>query len=315
MRFTVTLAETVTEALAATGEYRAGGTDVQARRRAGLSDGPLVDIHRLDELAGIHRADDGSLTLGALVPIRTLATDERIRHDYPGLAQAAGALATPQIRQMATLGGSLLQRTRCPYYRHPQIQCYKTGDSACPARAGANPHGVLFDLGPCAYPHPSTTGMALLASEAHYTVHGQTARPLAALYGDGSDPRRDHTLAPGDLLTGVQLPVPLPGERAAYFRAITRAEAEWPLVECLARLAIVAGKIDRARVAVGGVANIPLRLPSVEAALEGRPLRQNLLEQAAGQATARANPLPQTAYKATFLINTVLEALERAAQQ
>jgi len=309
----ITIADTVDEALATTGEYRAGGTDVQARRRRGLSRGPLVDIHRLPGYDSISRDEAGATTIGALVKLQTVATDEEMENLYPGLAQAAGALATPQIRNMATLGGSLLQRTRCWYYRHPQVECYKSGADHCPARAGHNPNGVIFDLGPCVYAHPATMGMALLAYEATYTIHGQEPHPLAELFGDGTNPYHDHTLAADQLLTHVHLPPPVADEKAAYFRVIARAEAEWPMVECLARLVVAQDTITLARVAVGGVANIPLRLPAVEAALEGETLGQALLEEAAGRAAEGANPLPQTAYKVKFLVNGVLETLERAA--
>ena len=309
----ITLAQSTEEAIAATGEYRAGGTDVQARRRSGLSSGPLVDIRRLPGYDSVTWGHDGAATIGALVTLHRMATDEAIALHYPGLAQAAATLATPQIRHAATLGGSLLQRTRCWSYRHPHIQCYKSGGSRCPAREGHNPNGVVFDRGPCVYPHPSTVGMALLAYEAKFTTHGRPTRPVTALYGDGSDPARDHLLDPDELLTGVRLPPPRAGEKAAYFRAMARAEAEWPIVECLARLVLDAGRIAVARVAVGGVANVPLRLPPVEAALEGQPSDPAVLKEAAARAAEDTNPLPQTAHKVTFLVNTVLETLERAA--
>ena len=309
----VTMAGTAEEAIAASGEYRAGGTDVQARRRSGLSTGPLVDIHRLEGYDRISRDEAGATTIGAMVRLHTMASDETILRDYPGLARTAGALATPQIRQMATLGGSLLQRTRCWYYRHPQITCFKSGEDGCPAREGHNPNGVVFDLGPCVYPHPATMGMALLAYEATFTIHGQDPLPLSELFGDGSDPSQDHTLAADELLTRIHLPPPVTEEKAAYLRVIARAEAEWPTVECLARLAVAENTITMARVAVGGVANIPLRLRQVEAALEGEALSQRLLEEAAGRAGEGTNPLPQTAYKVRFLVNGILEALERAA--
>jgi xanthine dehydrogenase YagS FAD-binding subunit len=309
----ITLARTAEEAVAATGEFRAGGTDVQERRRSGIARGALVDIHLLTGYDRIDWRADGAATIGALVTIDAIASDPRIRAAYPGLALAAGGLATPQIRQVGTLGGSLLQRTRCWYFRHPAFNCYKRGGDTCPARTGQHQHGVIFDLGPCVFPHPSTLGMALLAYEAEIEVHGQGWRPAEALFGDGSDPHRDHLLEPGELLTQAALPAPLAGERAAYFRAITRAEAEWPLVEALARLALDDhGTISFARIGVGGVANVPLRLPQVEAALLGQPATAETLERAAARATEGVTSLPLTGYKVALLRGVVLEALERA---
>ncbi|MCB0036774.1 MAG: FAD binding domain-containing protein, partial [Anaerolineales bacterium] len=165
----LTIATTVEEATQAAGEIRAGGTDVQERRRAGLSHGPLVDIHKVAGLDQIESTPSGT-TIGALVKIDTAATDPHIVPSYAGLAQAAAGLATPQIRWMGTMGGALLQKTRCHFFRHPAYSCYKSGGDDCPAREGHNPNGVVFDLGPCVFPHPATLGMALLAYEAEVEI-------------------------------------------------------------------------------------------------------------------------------------------------
>lgn len=306
----LTMATSQEQAVTAPGEYRAGGTDVQDRRRSDLSPGPLVDIHRLPGLNQIDWQDDGSAVIGALVTIDTLANDPAVQKAYPGLAQAAGGLATPQIRLMGTLGGGLLQRTRCPYFRHPAYSCFKTGGDGCHARDGHNPNGVVFDLGPCVYPHPSTLGVALLAYEASVALSDGTNLSAADLFGDGSDPTRDNVLEPAQLLTHVHLPPPVAGEKTAYFRSISRAEAEWPIVECLVRLKVEAGLITLARVGVGGVANIPLRLPAVEAALENHSPDSTLFEKAAQIAAEGVNPLPQTAAKVAFLVGTVGHTLQ-----
>lgn len=307
----ITIAATPEEALQASGEFRAGGTDLQTRRRAGISDGPLVDIRNLQGYDVISWRQDGGASLGALVTLHELAADPGFSRGYPGISQSAAGLATPQIRYMATLGGSLLQHTRCWYYRHPDFRCYKKGEPLCPARDGHNPNGVIFDLSPCVYPHPSTMGMALLAYDAQFETFGDNPRPIADLYGDGSDPARDHTLQPDQLLTQIHLPSPASGERTAYFRAISRAEAEWPTVEAMARLKIEDDRITMARLAVGGVAHIPMRLPQVEEALIGQPARPETVHNAAPLAAQGANPLPETRYKVDILIGTVLEVIER----
>jgi xanthine dehydrogenase YagS FAD-binding subunit len=302
------------EATAQAGEVRAGGTDLQERRHLGLAKGPLRDLR---DLAGLDelRLDGGRLRIGARVTVAQLAASELVRAHYPGLALAAGSLATPQIRAVATVGGNLLQRVRCWYFRHPQLRCFKSGGDSCPARAGDHLFHVCFDQGPCIAPHPSTVGMALTAYEAEVEVAGPSARsPIAigALYGDGSDPRHEHTLGAQDLLTAVVLPPPVAGERGAYFRAIGRAFAEWPLVEVTALLWLDGGRIVRARVAMGGVANTPLRLHAVEAALLGHAADAATLAAAAAHATDGAKPLPMTAYKLQVIPGAVLETLERA---
>lgn len=308
----LTVVTTAAEVAASAGEIRAGGTDLHDRYRAGISSGPIVDIHQLPGLDTMTQQADGGTTIGALVTIDGVANDPHIRQHYPGLAQAAAGLATPQIRWAASMGGALLQRTRCWFYRHPDYVCYKKGGDSCFARDRHNPNGVVFDRGGCVYPHPSTLGMALLAYGAQVEIEGQGRRPIADLYGDGSDPTRDHLLAPNELLTQIHLPPPVANEQAAYFRSISRFEAEWPIVECLVRLVLDGGMIQRAWVSVGGVAPVPLRLTNVEAELTGQSASQSTLAEAAQLAADGANPLPDSAYKVDFLLGTVLTALEMA---
>jgi xanthine dehydrogenase YagS FAD-binding subunit len=300
------------EAVAAAGEFRAGGTDVQERLRSGVSAGPVIDLRELVGLDGIRWEDGGWATVGALVPIAALAADGRMRRSYPALVEAADRLATPQIRQVGTVGGNLLQRTRCWYYRHPATSCFKKGGDSCPARTGNHLHGVCFDLGPCVAPHPSTLAMVLLAYDARVDCHGGPPRPIAGLLGDGRDPRTDHRLAPGELLTSIRLPPANPGERAAYFRMMARADAEWPLVEAAARLGVRGGAVRFARVTVGAVAPVPLRLRHVEELLVGQPATGRTLRRAAAASTRRADPLPMTGYKVDLLAGTVLTTLEQA---
>jgi xanthine dehydrogenase YagS FAD-binding subunit len=302
---------TLEDAATRKAEFRAGGTDLQERRALRIATGDLVDLRDvsgLDEIA----LRDGELHVGARTRVQAIADHPDVRARFVGLAEAAGGLATPQIRRVATLAGNLLQRPRCWYFRNPAVQCSKRGGSECLARAGDHHYHGCFDLGPCVAVHASTLGMTLLAYDARVSVAGGKAMPIAELFGDGKDPRREHTLDAGTLVTGVIVPRPVVGERAAYFRAISRARAEWPLVESLVRLAVDGRTITHAAVAVGAVAPIPLRLPKVEAALVGKPADAASLQAAAALASAGAKPLPMTGYKVALLEATVLETLERA---
>lgn len=303
-------ATSVDDAVAATGDYRAGGTDLQERLRHDGRPRPIVDLAPLDALTRIEPADDGGVTVGALVTVATAATE--LAGSHPAVARTAAALATPQIRAVATIGGNLTQRTRCWYYRHPALSCFKSGGDGCPAREGDHSLGVVFDLGPCVHPHPSSIGMALLASDAQVEVTGRGRLPVAELWGDGSDPRHDHRLTDGELLTHVHLPPAWPGERAAYVRAISRFGAEWPLVEAVARVVVDADVVTHAAVAVGGVATVPLRVAAVETALVGNPATHDVRTTAAAAVTDRASPLPRTRYKVDLLAGALLEVLERA---
>jgi len=307
-----TFAEGIEQAVAATGEYRAGGTDLQERLRSGVSGGPLIDLFGIQALHGIERSEQGS-RIAALTTMSDIATDERLREDYPALALTAGTIATPQARNRATLGGVLCQRTRCGYYRHPDLACPKKGaGDACPARNGDHHPGVAFDTGGCVHPHPSSIGCALLSYDATLEIAGGEERSIADFFGDGRDSRQDNALRPGELVTAIRLPAPVPDERAAYFRLMGREHAEWPLVEVVVRLTLKAQLIAQAWVAIGAVATIPLRLPEVERVLIGEPPDTATLDAAAGVSTDRCNPLPGTEYKLPMIRASVLEALEQA---
>jgi xanthine dehydrogenase YagS FAD-binding subunit len=292
-------------------DFRAGGTDLSERRRSGRSQGPVVDIADLTGLTGLTEITptaDGGVRIGALVTVAQVASELTA---YPALAATAAALATPEIRTMATIGGNLLQHSRCTYYRNPAFSCLRSGGTGCPARDGLAHHGVADDRGPCVAPHPSSVGMALLTYDATVDVADSAARGLSAVLGDGSD---HHGLGDGEILTAVVLPPPLVGERAAYERATSRRFAEWPLVEAVARIGVTDGRITTAAVGAGGVAPVPLRLAAVEALLIDRHPDPAVLAAAAEAATDGFRPLEQTAYKLPLLRATVLDVLEQAAQ-
>jgi xanthine dehydrogenase YagS FAD-binding subunit len=294
-------------------ELRAAGTDLSERRRSGVSQGPLIDIAAAPGTIGIEWSADGVARIGALTTIAAIATDPRVAQAYPGLAAAAQGLATPQVRHLATLGGNLAQRSRCWYFRNPHIACLKKGGTECPARSGNHLYGVAFDLGPCVAPHPSTMAAALLAYEASVSTDRRSGLTIGELLGDGSNGAADHALAPGEMIRSVELPPPVPGERAFYKRAISRSHAEWPLVEVCARAVVSAGSFQFIRIAAGGIASVPLRLSASEAALQGAPANSANIANAARQATAGARPLPMTGYKLDLLRGVVHDLLERLA--
>jgi xanthine dehydrogenase YagS FAD-binding subunit len=329
---------------------RAGGTDLMDRRRHGRHSGSLLDLLGVAPAVPVEitpwapvlpapapatpaaGGPAGSapvaaappapparmgLRIGAGVRIDALAHHPAVRAGFGGLAAAAGGLGTPQIRAQATVGGNLLQEVRCPYFREGlaagHTPCLKAGGAACHARGGDHLFHACVDLGPCVAPHPSTLAAALLCWDAEVELDGDEVWPLARLLGAEADPRRTHALPAGRLLRAVRLPAAAPGDRSAYARAANRGRSEWPLVEACARLSVDPdGKVRAAAVALGGVANRPIRLPEVEAALVGRPLGAGLAE-AAARADAAARPLPMTGYKRGLMVGCALDALERAA--
>jgi len=307
-------ATTVDEVSASGAELRAGGTDVQERLRSHVSSLPIVDVSGIPGLDGVELRDDGA-DIGALVTIRQVGAHPQVQQRYPALTLPSQLLATPQARMRGTMGGVLCQRTRCWYYRNPHMGCPKKGNAdTCPSRAGNHHFGVCFDFGPCVYPHPSSIGCALLTYDAELSVTGRGRISVSELYGNGST-LADHTLKPGEMITAIHLPAAAPGEKGGYQRLMSRALAEWPLVEVVVRMVIQDGVATLVRVAVGGVANIPFRLTEVEAALEGKAPTDANLEAAAAVATERARPLPQTQYKVPMVQALVYSTLLQARDE
>ena len=287
---------------------RAGGTDLQERLRSHNSQPTLVDLGRVTELAEIQQ-DGAGWRIGAGATIAAVA--EQTVASYPALALAADGLATPQVRARATIGGNLTQHTRCWYYRHPETSCFKSGGDSCPARDGQHLYGVVFDGSDCVHPHPSSMAMALLAYDASVTLVDGGVLTIDDLLGDGTDARRDHQLSDGAIIASIDLPAPWVGERAAYFRSISRFEAEWPLVECVVRARFDGQRIAECRVGLGGVATVPLRMKAAEAILTDNSLTDDVIQQAAVVCTEGATPLPETGYKVDLIAATVQETLER----
>lgn len=295
---------------------RAGGTDLLARR--GLPNAPrdAVDLRDVPGLDTIAPAADG-WRIGARVRIATLAAHPELRGATPGLAQAAGDLATPQIRAVATVGGNLMQHVRCAWYRHPDVRCWLRGGQTCPARAAGDREGSCFDLGPCLAPAPSTLALAFLAWDAAVEIKGERAvrvEDLEVLYGDGKAGPHP-TLPPGELVTAVRIARPTSLEGSAYVRTSARAHAEWPIIDVVVRLAVLDGKITLARVVLGGVAPIPWRSRVAEDALVGQTPADAVFAKAAARAAGDANPTAATAWKVAMIAPTIEDALARAREQ
>lgn len=294
-------------------EIRAGGTDLGERRRSGVSRGDIIDLEPTAEMTEIAWGEQGAARIGALLPIATLAVDTRLSQAYPGLSATAAGLATPQVRTVATVGGNLAQHSRCWYYRNPHLSCLKKGAAECPARGGNHLYGVAFDLGPCVAAHPSSLGTALLAYDAVVSTDRRRELTIADLFGDGSNGRVHNMLLAGERIVSIAMGAPLRHERAAYRRAISRAMAEWPLVEVVVRVVIDQAQFQFVHVAAGGVAPVPLRLTRVEDALRGRRVDPVRVREAAALASEAARPLPQTGYKLPLLEAQIVDVLERVS--
>jgi xanthine dehydrogenase YagS FAD-binding subunit len=298
---------------AAPPEFRAAGTDLSERRRSRVSRGPLVDLVRPPGTSDIAWEGSGGVRISAFASIAAIAADAKLGAAYPGLTAAAAGLATPQVRHVATLGGNLAQRTRCWYYRDPQIDCLKKGGSACPAREGNHLYGVAFDIGPCVAPHPSTMAAALMVYDATVTTNSRQRLTIEQLLGTGSNGRADNALRPGEIIEGIELGAPLENERALYRRAISRSYAEWPLVEVVVRAVVADGTFKFVRIVSGAIAPVPLRLAAAESAAQGAAVNATTIAKAVAQTTLGAKPLAMTGYKLDLLRGLVRDLLERVS--
>ena len=262
-------------------------------------------------MAAIAETDDG-LTIGAAATIADVAAHPVVRRRYAALAEAAGGLATPQIRNEGTIGGNLNQRPRCWYYRSPLIPCLKKGGDRCYALAGNTRLLCVTGGDRCYIVHPSDTAVALSALDARLETAGPNGERTLAVgeffAGPGRDMLRENVLEPGELITRIVLPANAP-ERSIYLKVRERESGDFALVSVAAALSLDNGVISQARIALGGVAPIPYRAIEVEDYLTGRPASDVDPTEAAVLALPNATPLPQNGYKLPMARNTIKRAI------
>jgi xanthine dehydrogenase YagS FAD-binding subunit len=314
-------AAAIREAAQAGARYLGGGTNLVDLMREGVErPSALVDVTGLDR--GISERADGGLRIGAATTNTSLAADRRVRSRYPMLTRAIVAGASAQIRNMATVGGNLLQRTRCLYFYDDAARCNKREPgSGCDALNGFNRmHAILGASPACVATHPSDMCVALAALDA--TVHlegidGARTLPFEALHRlPGDTPDRETELRPGELITAVELP-PLPMARRSIYRKVRdRSSYAFALVSVAAALEVGAdGAIRDVRLALGGVAHKPWRARAVEAALRGgRPMKA-LFRRASEVELAVARPLRDNGFKVELAKRTIVAVLSQLASQ
>lgn len=300
--------------------YIAGGTSLVDLMRLGVETPEvLVDIRALG-WSQIEETDQG-VSIGALARNSDVAQHPAIRARYPALSAALASGASPQLRNVATVGGNLLQRTRCPYFRDPSVsECNKRAPgSGCAAISGCSrTHAVLGVSQHCIAAHPSDMCVALLALDAvvHTTgEHGARAIPLADFHlMPEAHPEREHVLEPGELVTHVTLPASSRSVRSDYVKIRDRNAFAFALASCAVALELNGNIIRAARVALGGIASKPWRSPQAEQALVGAPVARASFEQAAAHALAGAHTTPDNAFKVELGRRTLIHALERVTK-
>ena len=278
----------------------------------------VLDINRLP-LDKIEETPDGGLKIGATVRNSDLAHHAKVQKEYAVLSQALLNGASAQIRNMATVGGNLLQRTRCVYFRDTAMPCNKRDPgTGCPAITGHNRTlAILGTSEHCIATNPSDMCVAMAALEA--TIHVQGLKgSRAILFNDfhvlpGSTPHRETVLEPGDLITHVTLQPPVVGSKQLYLKLRDRASYEFALASAAVVLSIASGRITRARIALGGVGTKPWRSPEAEVALTGKAATEASFRQAAEAALRNAKPQSENRFKIELTKRCLAYALRTAA--
>jgi xanthine dehydrogenase YagS FAD-binding subunit len=319
-RFEWTEAKKVDEAIAQLNSegalVKAGGVDVMDRLKEGL-DSPqrLVNIRNIAELNQI-REDSGYLRIGPLITLAQLDADANIRRNYRALADAAGHAATPQIRNMATLGGNLLQRPRCWYFRNEQFHCLKKGGNHCFAQHGENEYHAIFGNGTCAIVHPSATAAALIALGARVELTGKKGKREVLLERFFVRPEEDvfheNSIEKDELLTEIRVPA-VSGANSAYMKLGEKESFDWPIAEVAVAINQSAGSITKASVILGAAAPVPWRAKAAETALVGKPINEQSAAAAAQAALEGAAPLSGNAYKLPIFEAVVRRTILAAA--
>ena len=303
-------------------EYLAGGTTLLDLMKLDvMQPARVTDITALDGRHGTIAVTDQGLRLGALVKMSAAADHPEIVARYPVLAQSLTLAASAQLRNMATLGGNVLQRTRCTYFRDTSWSaCNKRNPgSGCAALDGVNrQHAVLGTSEACIATYPGDFAQALMALDATIDITGPLGSrtiPFAALHRPpGATPHTETTLVPGDLITSLSVPAGPWTRRSLYLKIRDRQSYEFALASAAVALDIQGGLVRQARIALGGVATTPWRARDAEAALAGKPMTEANATEAARIAFAGSKPREHNAYKVALGQKTVVRALLQAAE-
>ena len=296
--------------------FLAGGTNLVDLMKLGVTEPALlVDVSRLPH-GEITETADGGLRIGAAVRNSDLAAHPAVRDRYAVLAQAVLAGASGQVRNVATVGGNLLQRTRCPYFQDPSKPCNKRRPgSGCPARTGH--HRDLAVIGHsehCVATHPSDMAVALAALDAVVHVLGPDGERTVALVDlyrlPGEAPDRDTVLGPADLVCAVELPASAPARRSAYRKARDRASFSFAIGAVAAAVEMDDGRVGDVRIAFGALAHKPWRAWRAEEALRGAPAIPALFAAAADAELDQAVPLRDNAFKVPLARALLVRTLE-----
>jgi xanthine dehydrogenase YagS FAD-binding subunit len=310
-----TLKEAVNSLAGGDARIHGGGTDLLGCIRDGVfTTGTIVSLSRIEELEGITPTSDGGLKIGALTTVAEIAGSAAIADRYTALSEAAGMVASPQLRNQGTVAGNLCQKPRCWYYRG-EFHCLRKGGEKCFAYDGENEYHCIFGGDMCYIVHPSDTAPALAALGAVCRVSGPSSSRSVAVeklhVPPSEDPTRETVLEPDEIVTGIVLPAPPAGLRSSYRKVRARASWDFALAGVALALRFDGDTVTSADVFLSGAAPVPWRSRSVERAITGKRLDDATIAAASKAVVAGAEPLSNNGYKIPMFQGLVADELER----
>jgi xanthine dehydrogenase YagS FAD-binding subunit len=321
--FTLVECTTVNAALSQVNEgtaVKAGGVDLLDRMKNGThAPARLVNIRNIPALRGIHSTPQG-LTIGPLTTLAEVSDDPTIRGQYTVLADACGHAATPHIRNMATLGGNLLQELQCWYFRSADFECLRKGKEICFAFSGLNQYHAIMDYGGCPSVAPSSGAVALLALDASLELtsaaRGKRTVAIRDFYvRPDANPHRFNVMAPDELLTAIYIPKTAPGTRSAYQKYGEKESNDWAIADAGVLLEMDGNICRRAVVTMGAASPVVRRSREAEAMLTGKPITPETARAAGHASMTGAMPLSMNAYKVQLFPVAICRTVLLAAGQ
>jgi xanthine dehydrogenase YagS FAD-binding subunit len=299
---------------------KAGGVDLLERMKNGTAQpARLVNIRNISALRGIEETENG-LTIGALSTLTEISEHPVVRSQYQILSDACGHAATPHIRNMATLGGNLLQPVQCWYYRSAEFQCLRKGKDFCFAFTGLNQYHAIMDYGTCPAVAPSSSAVALLGLNAGIELtsakSGKRTVPIKDFYVQpDANPTKFSVIEPDELLTAVTIPKPASGTRSAYQKYGEKESFDWAIADAGVVLEMDGNTCRRAVITMGAASPVVRRSAQAEAVLAGKPITEDLARAAGQAAMTNVQPLTMNGYKVELFPVAIYRTILLAAGQ
>jgi xanthine dehydrogenase YagS FAD-binding subunit len=299
---------------------KAGGIDLLERMKNGTAQPTrLVNIRNISALRGIQETENG-LTIGALSTLAEISEHPVVQSQYQILSDACGHAATPHIRNMATLGGNLLQPVQCWYYRSSEFQCIRKGKDFCFAFTGLNQYHAIMDYGTCPAVAPSSSAVALLGLNASVELtsakSGKRTLPIREFYiQPDANPTKFSAIQPDELLTAVTIPRPAPGTRSAYQKYGEKESFDWAIADAGVVLEMDGNTCRRAVITMGAASPVVRRSAEAEAVLAGKPITEELARAAGKSAMTNVQPLTMNGYKVQLFSVAIYRTILLAAGQ